>query len=139
MAKRVLKNAVITVDGTNLSTHTNEVSMEDTADEVEFTGFGTNGYREFGQGLKDATITLSMFQDFDAASVHDILEPLYASGNTFVVTVKSSNAATSATNPVATMTGRLYSYSGITGAVGDALTIEATIRNAGTGITWSDV
>lgn len=132
MAKHVLKDAVITINGVNLSDHASSVTLEDTADEVEFTAFGSSGYREFGQGLKDATITVTFFNDYAASSVDATLEPLYTSGGTFPVTIKSSSAATSGSNPIWSMTGRLFSYSPLSGAVGDANTTDVTIRNGGT-------
>ena len=131
MAKHVLKDAVFTVDGTDLSDHASSVTLEDSADEVEFTSFGA-GYREFGQGLKDATITASVFNDYDAAQVDSVLNPLYASGGTFDVTVKADSATTSGSNPIWTLTSRIYSYSPVAGAVGDANTTDLTFRNAGT-------
>ena len=57
MAKQVLKNAYVSVDGTNLSDHVSSVTIEANADKVEFTSFGAT-YREFGQGLKDANISI---------------------------------------------------------------------------------
>jgi hypothetical protein len=37
------------------------------------------------------------------------------------------------------MVARLYAYSGIGGAVGEAATFEATFRNAGTaGVVWAN-
>ena len=57
MAKYVHKDAYISVNGTVLSDHANQITIEDAAEEVDFTGFTAAGYREFGQGLKDATIT----------------------------------------------------------------------------------
>jgi hypothetical protein len=131
MAKLVLKDAVVTIDGTDLSDHISSATIEDSADEVEFTSFGAD-YREFGQGLKDATISLEAFQDFDASEVDATLYPLYASGGTFNVTVKATSAATSGSNPIYTLTSRLYSYSPIQGAVGDASTTTLSFRNAGT-------
>lgn len=131
IAKHVLRNAVITVDGTNISDHTSSVTIEDSADEVEFTSFGA-GYREFGQGLKDATITATVFNDYAASSIDSVLAPLYASGGTFDVTVKAFNSTVSGTNPLYTLTSRLYSYSPISGAVGEANTTDLTFRNAGT-------
>jgi hypothetical protein len=53
--KHVLRNAYIAINGTALSDHASSLEVEDEAEEVEFTGFSPNGYREFGQGLKDAT------------------------------------------------------------------------------------
>lgn len=131
MAKFVLTDAVVTVNSVNLSDHFSSVTIEDSAEEVEFTSFGA-GYREFGAGLKDATITCTAFQDFASASVDATLAPLYASGSTFTVTVKASSAATSATNPIYTMVSRLFTFSPIAGAVGDASTTDITFRNAGT-------
>ena len=131
MAKIVLKDAYIKVDSTVLSDHVSSVTLEDTADEVEFTAFGAN-YREYGQGLKTASITLEVFQDFASGSVDAVMEPLYNSGGTFNVEVRATSASPSATNPKYTMVGRLFSYSPLQGAVGDANTTSVTIQNAGT-------
>ena len=131
MAKIVLKDAYIVVDGTNLSDHVSSVTLEDTADEVEFTAFGAD-YREYGQGLKTASITLEVFQDFAASSVDSVMEPLYNSGGTFNIEVRPTSSTVSATNPKYTMVGRLFSYSPLQGAVGDANTPSVTINNAGT-------
>lgn len=134
MAKIVLKDAVITVDGTDLSDHISSVTLEDSADEVEFTGFSNDGYREYGQGLKTASVQLEVFQDFASSSVDSVLYPLYATGGTFAVTVRADSGTISATNPEYSMTGRLFSYSPIAGAVGDASTTSVTINNGGTGL-----
>lgn len=131
MAKFVLRDAVVTVDGTDLSGHCSSATIETTFDEVDLTGFGSV-YREFGQGLGDATITLTVFQDFAASEVDSVLWPLSQSGGTFTVAVKADDAATSDTNPEYSMLGRLFSYSPIAGAVGDASSTDVSIRNAGT-------
>ncbi len=131
MAKEVLTNAKITVNSVNLSDHCSSVSIESSADEVEFTSFGA-GFREFGQGLKDATITASFFNDHAVSSVADTMQPFYLSGGTFPVKIWPDAAGT----VVYTMVSRLYSYPTLSGAVGEANTIDATFRNAGTaGIT----
>ena len=132
MAKIVLKDANIVVAGTDLSDHVSSVTLESSADEVEFTAMGPGGFREYGQGLKTASISLEVFQDHAAASVDSVLFPLYDSGGTFSVIVKPTSAAVSGTNPKYTLTGRLFAYSPLQGAVGDANTISVTINNAGT-------
>lgn len=131
MAKIVLKDAFIQIDGTDLSDHVSSVTIEDSAEEVDLTGFGAD-YREFGQGLKDATITATVFQDFAAASVDAVLHPLYASGGTFGVVVRPTSATKSATNPEYTLVSRLFTYSPLAGGVGEASTTDVTFRNAGT-------
>lgn len=135
MAKFVLKDAFISVDAINLSDHCSSVTIETTFDEVDLTGFGAT-YKQIGQGLGDATITLNVFQDFQAASVDATLWPLSQSGASFNVIVRATSAAASPTNPQYNMTGVLLNYSPIAGDIGAAATTPVTIRNsASTGLT----
>jgi hypothetical protein len=132
MAKQVLLDAYVAINGTAISDHTFNLSLEDTADEVEFTAFGPSAYREFGQGLKDANVSISVFNDYASGSIDSIFEPLYRTGGTFLFEARPTSAAVSSTNPKYTMTARTYSYSPLTGAVGEANQTEIGIRNAGT-------
>lgn len=135
MAKFVLKNPVVTVNSVDLSNHISQATIETTFDEVDVTSFGST-YKEILQGMGDATITLSFFQDFAAGSVDATLWPLSQSGSSFPVTVKPTNAAVSSTNPRYDMTGVLLSYNPVDGAVGDASATDVSIRNAAqTGLT----
>lgn len=136
MAKHVLRSAVVTVNGTDLSDHCSSVTLEDSAEEVDLTSFGASTYREFAPGMKDATITCEFFNDFAAASVDAVLAACYSSATAFPVVVKADSATTSATNPSFTMSSRLYTYNPLAGGVGEANTTSATFRNSGTaGIT----
>lgn len=135
MAKFVLKSATVTVDSVDLSDHISQVTIETTHDEVDVTAFGST-YREILQGLGDATITLSFFQDFATGEVDATLWTHANAGTTFPVTVKPTSASVSSTNPRYDMTGIVLTYNPIDGAVGDASTTEVTIRNASsTGLT----
>lgn len=132
MAKHVLRNAGFKIGTTDLSDHTSSLTLEDSADEVEITGFGV-GYREFLQGLKTAQVTATMFNDYAASSVDAIVAPLYQKAESFTIkAVADKTASISATNPLFEMTGQMYSYSPISGAVGDANTTDITINNSGT-------
>ena len=132
MAKLVLKDAYVAINGTAISDHVSSVEVASTFDEVDFTAFGAGNYREYGQGMGDATITLTAYQDFAASSIDAIFWPLSQSGGTFSVEVRPTSAAASSTNPKYTMTGRLFEFNPIAGAVGDAATTDIPIRNAGT-------
>lgn len=129
MAHFVLKDAVVTVDGVNLSDHVSEVSIETERDEVDVTAMGANN-KVFVAGLGDATITATMFQDFAAAEVDATLWPLSSSNTPFVVSVKATSGATSPTNPLYSMTSLMYGYSPLDGSIGDASSTEVTFRNA---------
>lgn len=131
MAKEVLKNVKLTVNSVDLSDHCSSITIENSAEEVEFTSFGDE-YRDFGQGLKDSTINATFFNDHAASSVADTLQPLFNSGGTFNVKVWPDAAGTI----VYTQVSRLFNNPTLAGAVGDANTIDVTFRNAGTaGIT----
>jgi hypothetical protein len=131
MAKFVLAHPKIDVNGTNLENKASSLEINTEFDEVELTSFSSN-YREFGQGLGDATWTVDFFQDYASGSVDAVLWPLSQSGGTFLIKASSGSAAVSATNPMYSMTARLFSYAPIAGAVGEASTTSVTFRNAGT-------
>lgn len=140
MAKFVMKDAVITVAGVNLSDNFSSVTVETSTEDVDVTGFTSASYREFATGFKDATISGDVYQDFGTGEVDATLWPLgpgNTAGTTFAVTVKATSAATSATNPLFTMSqAALFEYSPISGGVGDAAATSVSFRNAGTaGIT----
>lgn len=140
MAKTVLRSAVISVMGSDLSDHCSSVTLENTAEEVDFTSFGASEYREFGQGMRDASITAEFFNDYASASVDAVLNAAFTSSTAFVVTVKADDATTSSTNPIWTLQAKLYTYNPVAGAAGDANTTSATFRNAGTaGLTRATV
>ena len=132
MAKEILTSAKITVNAVDLSDHCSSITVEDSAEEVDFTCFSTSEYREQGQGLKDSTITATFFNDHAASSVADTLQALYTSGGTFPVKVWPDSGGT----VVYTQVSRLFSNPILAGAVGEANTIDAVFRGAGTaGVT----
>jgi hypothetical protein len=129
MAKFVLKTPVITVDGDDISDHVSEVTIETTRDEVDVTAFGANN-KEILAGLGDATITMTVFQDFASNEIDQNMFQHSIENDPFEVTVKPTSAAISATNPEYSMQSLLFTYSPIAGAVGEASTTELVFRNA---------
>lgn len=126
------KNGYVSVNGTVLSDHANQITIEDSADEVDITGFNAAGYREFDQGFRDITITVTFLQDYAPGSVDSILQPMYANNAVGTVVVKPDGGTASSTNPSYTMVSKLFSYAPISGALGDALTVECAFRHSGT-------
>lgn len=116
MAQLVLTNADITVNGVVLSDRANSVELNYEVESVEVTAFGTN--RSFIGGLQNNTITIEFMQDFAAAETEATIYPLV--GQQTSVTVRPSAAATSATNPLYTVTGTfLSSHTPVSAAVGE--------------------
>jgi hypothetical protein len=131
MAKIVLKDCVITVDGDDISDHVTSVVIETTRDEVDVTAFGSAN-KEMLAGLGDATITLEVLQDFASNEIDQNMYQHSIEDDPFEVTVKADDAATSTDNPEYSLPAALlFNYSPISGAVGEASTTTLTFRNAG--------
>jgi hypothetical protein len=129
MAKQVFTNAVVTVNGTDLSDHIAAVTLDTSADEVETTAFGTSGWRSRVAGLKDGSIQLDWHQDFATSSVDSVLSSAFGSVGTVVVYPNGS--AISASNPRYTISAVISSYSPVAGSIGDLLTFSTTWAFAG--------
>lgn len=128
MAKTILKNAFISVNGVTLSDHASSVEINTEFDDVDLTSFGATN-KEHGKGLGDGTITVDFFQDFAAASVDATLWPISQSGSTFPIVVRPDAGAVSATNPQYTMQGLMMNYSPLAGSVGEASTTQVAFQN----------
>lgn len=119
MAKLVLKDCSVLVNGTDLSKWADQVTIDDKADQVEVSGF-QEAYKEYGMGQKDAAITVEFVSDFAAAAVDATLYPLYNAGNPFAIEIKPTSNPGSATNPRFYMTVLMYDYSPISGNLNTA-------------------
>ena len=130
MAKFVATDVKVTINGTDLSDHIAQVSLEQTSDEIETTAFGTQWRQRIGGGLKDASISIDFHQDFGAGSVDARLSPLFGSIATVVVVPTSGSV--SATNPSFTGTFSVVQYSPVASSVGDLATLSVSWPSAGT-------
>ena len=117
MAKFVLRDCSVTVDGVDFSDHCSSVEITMSKDEIDTTNFGGTG-RERTHGLKDDSFVLNFQQDFDAASVDATLFGLYDGESEFPVVVKPTAAAVGPTNPSYTGTCIMLEYQPLSGDVG---------------------
>ena len=117
MAVLVLTDAVITVNSVALSDRANSVSLNYEIDSVESTAFGSTGHK-FTGGLQNNSLDIDFQQDFAASNVEATVYPLVGTSTT--VTLKATSAATSATNPIYTLTGCfLAAHTPIAASVGE--------------------
>ena len=130
MAKFVATDVKVLINNQNLSDHIAQVSLEQTADEIETTAFGTEWRQRVGGGLKDASISIDFHQDFGAGSVDAILSPLF--GSIATVVVAPTSGSVSATNPSFTGTFSVVQYSPVASSVGDLATLSVSWPSAGT-------
>lgn len=123
------RDARVEINGVNLSDHISEVTIETSRAENDITAFGATN-RVTVAGLGDATITMTVYQDFAGGSVDATLFPLSSSDTPFNVYVRPTTSAISATNPEYQMSSLLFEYSPISGSVGEPLSSPLTFRNA---------
>jgi hypothetical protein len=128
MAKQVLGAPTrFTVNGTDLSQWCTNVTVEDSADEVDVTGFSET-YREFVPGLKDSSITATFIQDYASGGPDATLYPLYQNNTAGTVKVNPDNSGT----VVYTQVSKIYSWPPVNGGPGEVSTADVTFRNFGT-------
>jgi hypothetical protein len=129
MAVFLNNGVVVTVATVDLSNHVTSVTLNRTFDELETTAMGQSGHT-FVKGLEASSLTLDFLNDTASANVLQTLQTAY--GTNVTVTLKQTSAATSATNPLYTMTCLVNNLTDINGAVGDLGTQSVTWTVSGT-------
>ena len=116
MAVFLNNGVVLTVNSVDLSDHVTAVTINRTFDELEVTAMGDGGHK-FVKGLEASSITIDFLND---TATGEVLQTLQAAwGTNVTVTVKQTSAATSATNPLYTMTALVNNTTDIAGSVAD--------------------
>lgn len=133
MAKIVLRDCFVEVNGVNFSDHCSSVTVNLSKDEVETTNFSGSG-RERVAGLKDDSFELNLQQDFAPGEVDATLYPLWFNETEFTVKVRATSAAISAGNPSWEGTCILLEYTPLAGDVGSLSETSITLPTQRTGI-----
>jgi hypothetical protein len=115
MAVFLNNGVVLTVNAVDLSNHVTSVTLNRTFDELEVTAMGDSGHK-FVKGLEASSLTIDFLNDTASANVLATLQAAW--GTSVTVTLKQTSAATSATNPLYTMTCLVNNTTDINGAVG---------------------
>jgi len=123
LAKFVATDFAISINGTPLSGNIAAATINTTAAEVEITAF-SNDHVQRISGLKDAEVSLDFHQDYAAASVHSIIQPLLGSYAT--VTIVPTSGSVSATNPSVTLSALVTEYNPIEASIGDLATFSVS-------------
>lgn len=128
-----LSNPVVTVNSVALTGWCTAATLNRVQESIDTTSFGSTS-REFSSGLANNEVTMSLFLTYGASEVYATLKGLVGTRTT--VTLKASNAATSPTNPIHTLTGcYLESLPVLQTTVGEISQIDITL----TGGVYSEV
>ena len=129
MAVYLSNGVVLTVNAVDLSSLVSSVTINRTFDELEISAMGDSGHR-YVKGLEASSITIDFFNDPESAKTLQTLNSVWGTSTT--VTVKQTSAATSATNPLYTMSCLVNNTTPVNGAVGDLSTQSVTWNVNGT-------
>ena len=129
MAVFLNNGVVLTVNAVDLSDHVTAVTINRAFVELEVTAMGDGGHK-FVKGLEASSITIDFLNDTATGEVLQTLQAVWGTNTT--VTVKQTSAATSATNPLYTMTCLINNTTDINGSVADIAMQSITFNVSGT-------
>lgn len=127
----ILSNPVVTINAVDITDQCTAATLTKTVEALETTAFGGVA-RVYTGGLQANEVTLTLYNSFATSETYATLNALV--GTTTNITVKPSSSATSATNPLFTITGAyLESLPIVNASLGELDTIDITF----TGGTYS--
>lgn len=136
MARLVLTDAYIELDGNNISDYVTSVTLNTPEDVVETTAMSAVGARTRVSGLKDHSITLELNNDFASGALESIVSGI-GIGELADLIVRPTSSPVSTTNPEyrandtgtgATKAGQVLisEWTPLNGAVGELATVSVT-------------
>jgi hypothetical protein len=119
-----LSNPVFTCNSVDLTDQTRSAVLTRVIESLESTAFGSTS-RVYTSGLENSTLTVTLYNSYATTETYATLKALVGTATT--VTIKPTSAATSATNPVHTLTGTyLETLPLLNGQLGALDTIDIT-------------
>jgi hypothetical protein len=116
MAIYLSNGVVVTLNSVALSDHVTMATINRTFTELSVTAMGDSA-EKFVKGLENSTISLDFLSDTAASNVNETLQAAW--GTTVPLTLKQTDAAVSATNPLYSTTVLVNNTQDINGAPGD--------------------
>jgi len=128
MARIVLTDASVVINGTNLSEFITSVSLSTSEDVVDTTGMGSAGARTRLAGLADNSVTFEFNQDFASLAPEVSINAVGSSlvGTNVTCVIKPTSAAVGVNNPSYTFSAVCSEWQPLSGAVGELATVSTT-------------
>jgi hypothetical protein len=131
MAKHILINASLVVNGVDLSDHVESIEFVDEINGQMAAAMSEEQDYEMPGTKVVSPITVTFYQDFAASKIYATLHPLYVNRTTFNIVMKNDAGATSATNPAHTIAVFLGREPVISGQRGQRHMAPVTFKPAG--------
>jgi len=130
MAKLVLTNSNVILNGTDITSSVAAVTLSTSAAEVPTTNFGSGGAVTRVSGLIDNSVTLSLHNDYNA--IDGLIMPLIGSTAVTMVVKPAGTASAGTASPHYTFSVLCTEFSPVNGAVGELNTADVTWPISGT-------
>ena len=130
MAKLVLTNTSVTLNGTDVSSSVAAITLSTSAAEVPTTNFGSGGAVTRVSGLIDNSVTLSIMNDYNA--IDGLILPLIGSTAVTMIVKPAGTAAAGTASPHYTFSVLCTNFEPVNGAVGELNTSDITWPISGT-------
>jgi hypothetical protein len=129
MATLVFTNALVEVDGVDISDHISEFTLNYSAELLDETAMGDNTRVRKG-GLLTWSFDATAHQDFAANELDATLFALVGTSSCWEV--RPQNICSSANNPIFSGIGMLETYNPVGGTVGALLDTQITVQSKST-------
>ena len=130
----VLSNPVVKIGAVDLSDQCTAATLTQTIQNLQANAFGSTAIAYVG-GLQDNSLTLDLYWSTAASETYATLKSLVGTVIT-TVTIQGSSAATSATNPLGTLTGSYLPTLPVVYSLGALTTCSITLM--GGTFAWSE-
>jgi hypothetical protein len=138
MAKFILTDGYVEINGVDLSTYGHTLDTPQEKERVDVSGFNSSGTKEYLPGSKEEACTIGFRQDFASSKVHQTCEPLFRNNSTFGFSVRATSGSVSATNPRFWGTASLFTYNGLSGEISSVSEVSIELLPAtSTGFVWA--
>ena len=128
MAKTVLTQSYIALNGSDLSSSMTKAELTIDVEAKEVTSFGSSGYKENLGGLKTGTLNLEFTNDYAAGALDSVMFPLLGTVVTFEW--RAFQTAVSTSNPKYTGSVLITGWNA-GGSVGDAAMVTVSFPTQG--------
>lgn len=129
MAKKVLLNAQVAINATDVTAYVAKVELNDEFEDKETTTFASGGAKEVLGGLESGEIGITFKNDYAAAALDSIMWALRRSVVTW--TARADIAAVTTSNPQYSGSLLVNKWVPISGSVGDVAEVDVSFPLSG--------
>ena len=131
MAKHILYNAQVIVNGVDLSDHVESVDYSEGQNRQNAAAMGDIQDYDMPGTIKIGDVKLNFYQDYASSKVYQTFNPLVVNRTTFNLQIKADSGANATTNPQFTLPVFVVDFQVFNGTRGNRHMSSVTLAPAG--------